>query len=58
MHLFFYLDPGSGSLLIQLILAAILGIGMAVRIFWKRIKALFTGRQPEPPEDVDQDDQL
>ncbi len=58
MHLFFYLDPGSGSLLLQLILAAILGIGMAVRIFWKRIRALFTGRQPTPPEDVDQDDQL
>lgn len=55
MHLFFYLDPGSGSLLIQLILAAVLGAGVAVRIFWKRIKALFTGKQPEAEQDEDQD---
>jgi len=36
-----YLDPGSGSILIQLILAAFLGVGIALRISWKRIKTLF-----------------
>ncbi len=57
MHLFLYLDPGSGSLLIQLILAAILGIGVAVRIFWRSIKAFFTGKKPEPAQDDAEDDE-
>ncbi len=58
MHLFFYLDPGSGSLLVQLILAAVLGAGVAIRVFWKRIKALFTGKkvEPEPEDDLDEDE--
>ncbi len=42
----FYLDPGTGSLVIQLLLGALLGIGLAVRIFWKRIKVLFN-KKPE-----------
>lgn len=37
-----YLDPGSGSILIQLILGAVLGLGVMVRVFWKNIKAFFT----------------
>lgn len=42
-----YLDPGSGSFLIQLLLAAVLGIGVAARIYWAKIKTLFTGKKPE-----------
>jgi hypothetical protein len=34
----FYLDPGSGSILIQLIVAAILGAGVIIRSQWARIK--------------------
>ncbi len=37
-----YLDPGSGSFLIQLLLAVILGAGVAVRLYWSKIKALFS----------------
>lgn len=36
-----YLDPGSGSFLIQLLLAVILGAGVAIRIYWNKIKGLF-----------------
>jgi len=36
-----YLDPGTGSILIQLILAGLLGVGVAIRIFWDKIKGLF-----------------
>ena len=43
----FYLDPGSGSFLIQLLLAALIGGGFAVKIYWKKIKAFFTGKKPE-----------
>jgi hypothetical protein len=34
-----YLDPGSGSYLLQLALAALLGILLSLRLFWGRIKA-------------------
>jgi hypothetical protein len=42
-----YLDPGSGSFLIQLLLAALLGSAFAVKIYWKKIKAVFTGKEDE-----------
>ena len=48
-----YLDPGSGSMLIQIIIAAVLGAGVAIRVFWKNIKAFFTGKKAS---DVDTDD--
>jgi len=40
-----YLDPGTGSMLIQIVLAALLGAGVAIRIFWRNIKAFFTGKK-------------
>ena len=52
-----YLDPGTGSVVLQAILAALLGIGVTVRIFWKKIKALFGAEKPanidlnEDPDD-------
>ncbi len=36
-----YLDPGSGSYILQLLLAAILGGMFAIKVYWKRIKAFF-----------------
>jgi len=56
-----YLDPGSGSMLIQVLLAVVLGAGVAVKIFWRSIKAFFTGKKPsdgtaEDPTAVVDDD--
>jgi hypothetical protein len=52
-----YLDPGSGSFILQLLIAGILGGLVALRMSWSKIKARFT-RRPEgsddgiaPPED-------
>ncbi len=42
---FLYLDPGSGSVLLQVLIALILGIGIAVRVQWARIKSLFSSRK-------------
>ncbi|MFV2045053.1 MAG: hypothetical protein ACC700_17680 [Anaerolineales bacterium] len=39
-----YLDPGSGSYLLQLLIAGALGAAFAVRLYWKRIKGFFSGR--------------
>ena len=48
----FYLDPGSGSILIQLIVAALLGAGVIIRSQWSRIKKWFGVKT----EDIDKDD--
>jgi len=48
-----YLDPGSGSFLIQLLIAALLGLGVAVRASWSRIKGWF-GIKPKADEDDDE----
>ena len=49
-----YLDPGSGSILLQLLLAAILGLGVILRTQWSKIKSFFK-RNDET--DVDLDDE-
>ena len=36
-----YLDPGTGSFLIQMILAALLGVSVTIRIYWGKIKTFF-----------------
>ena len=37
-----YIDPGTGSLIIQILLAALVGAGFAVKIFWTKIKSFFS----------------
>ena len=48
-----YLDPGSGSFLIQLAIAALLGLGVAFRASWSKIKGWF-GIKSKPAEDDDE----
>jgi len=48
-----YLDPGSGSMILQLILGAVLGLGVVVRLFWKNIKNFFTRGKAKFEEDLD-----
>ena len=47
-----YLDPGSGSFLIQLLIAAALGLGIALRASWGKIRGWF-GAKPKADEDDD-----
>ena len=37
-----YIDPGSGSIIIQAILGAIAAVGTTVSIYWTKIKKFFT----------------
>jgi len=39
---FAYIDPGSGSLIIQTLIGALVGITIAVRVYWERIKMKFS----------------
>lgn len=36
-----YLDPGSGSMLLQLVIAGLLGAGLFLRASWSKIVKLF-----------------
>ncbi len=46
-----YLDPASGSLLLQLILGGVAGLALAFKLFWHRIQRLFVKKpKDEKPE--------
>ena len=36
-----YIDPGTGSMIVQAIIAALVAIGASVGIFWNRVRSLF-----------------
>ena len=36
-----YVDPGTGGLILQGILACLVTIGIATRVFWNKIKTFF-----------------
>jgi len=49
-----YIDPGTGSFLIQGLIAAIVGAGLALKLYWRRIKSALTGK-PIPEDNSDPD---
>lgn len=53
---FLYLDPGSGSFIIQLLLAAGLGLGVAVKLYWSKIKVLFNRKKVDTDSSADEAD--
>ncbi len=47
-----YLDPGSGSMILQVIAGGVAGAVVAFKMFWHRIYAFFAGtktQHDEPP---------
>jgi hypothetical protein len=52
---FLYLDPGSGSILVQAILAILFGLGIAVRSQWSKIKSLIISRKTIELHQQDED---
>lgn len=49
-----YLDGGSGSILLQMAIAALLGLGIATRAYWGKIRGWF-GIKPKPSNEEDDD---
>ncbi len=41
---FAYLDPGTGSILLQGLIAGLAGGLMFIRMYWKKLKAMIAGR--------------
>jgi hypothetical protein len=57
--IFLYLDPGSGSFLIQLLIAAGAGLTLVIATSWSKIKKLFRknkGQESSEPKDEDEED--
>lgn len=47
-----YLDPGTGSMLLQVILGGIAAVGVALKLFWHKIRiALGFGKKTVSEED-------
>ncbi len=46
-----YLDPGTGSTLLQLLLGGAVGVAAVIKLYWSRIRSIFSrdkaGRTPE-----------
>ena len=52
-ELLLYIDPGSGSYLLQAIIAAVLGVLFYFKTIWFRIKSFFTKEKKEDPSKND-----
>ena len=39
-----YIDPGSGSYIFQLLIGALVGSAVAVKVFWRRVLAFFSSK--------------
>ena len=52
-----YIDPGTGSMVIQVLLGTLLAGGFALKLFWRQITGflarLFARRRPGPGESPD-----
>jgi len=37
-----YIDPGTGSYIIQVMIGGLLGAAFALKVYWKKVKAYFS----------------
>lgn len=51
-----YLDPGSGSFILQVLVASLVGIGFAFRNYWSKLLKFFRKEKPED-DFLDEDDE-
>ena len=49
---FAYIDPGSGSAIMSLIIGFFVALGLMVKTYWYKLKALFT-RQTQSADNTD-----
>ncbi|MBN9380144.1 MAG: hypothetical protein J0H74_05235 [Chitinophagaceae bacterium] len=50
-----YIDPGSGSYLIQVIIAAVLGVAFYFRNLWWKFKSFFFRNKKDSPKNERKD---
>lgn len=40
-----YLDPGTGSLLIQEVIGAIAAVGVTLKLYWHKLRVMFSSKK-------------
>ena len=53
---FAYIDPGTGSLVVQSVIGAIAAIGVTLKIYWHKLK-IFFAKEEQPTSDNDNDNE-
>jgi hypothetical protein len=46
-----YLDPGTGSMLLQVVLGGVAAVGVAIKLYWHKLRVAFGMGKKEDPED-------
>jgi hypothetical protein len=52
-----YLDPGTGSMILQLLLGGIAGAMVILKLYWRRFVGLFRGNSSEDTKSPSSQDQ-
>ena len=42
-----YLDPATGSIILQLVLGGIVGAGAIIKLYWAKVKGVFQKASPD-----------
>lgn len=48
---FAYLDPGTGSMIVQAIIGVVVGALVVLKVYWRRLLSLFSRRRPFDEDD-------
>ena len=51
-----YLDPGSGSFLLQLLIAGLAGVGLFIGASWSKLKRFFRRGKKETTQEEEEDE--
>ena len=46
-----YLDPGTGSMLLQVILGGVAAVGVAIKLYWHKLRAAFGMKKKETEDE-------
>ena len=46
-----YLDPGTGSMLVQLVVGGVAAVAVTAKFYWRRLLTLLRIRKPDPEPD-------
>ena len=55
INAFAYIDPGTGNMILQGLIAALAGIAITAKLYWNRIKAFFVRRKTTSPDGTTSD---
>ena len=50
-----YIDPGTGSYLLQLLIGSAMAGGVLLKMYWQNVKSWFTRQKPEAADEADDD---